>query len=86
MNETNDGDEKKTTAVCLVCHTKIHSVKYDGKRFVSANVVFSLPILNFLLQYLVLFVIKYIGCISQKFIFSVPQLVRRYFMSTGDLV
>ncbi|TGE34794.1 maturase [Desulfosporosinus fructosivorans] len=29
---------RKTLAVCLECHTNIHSGKYDGKRFVSANV------------------------------------------------
>lgn len=48
--ESNDRKEKpewmkrmmamrrKTLAVCLECHTNIHSGKYDGKRFVSANV------------------------------------------------
>jgi len=29
---------RKTLAVCLECHNNIHSGKYDGKRFVNANV------------------------------------------------
>ena len=30
--------KRKTLAVCLECHAKIHSGKYDGKKFISANV------------------------------------------------